>query len=162
MKNNIVALVAGVIFALGLGVGGMTQPQKVTAFLDFGGNWDGSLMFVMGTAVMVYAIAYRLALRRQAPLFASRFWLPTRRELDGKLVTGAAMFGLGWGIAGYCPGPAIASLASGAAKPLGFVIAMASGMLAMSALQLALERRRTRNLGATTTAAAGGAETASA
>lgn len=118
----------GVIFALGLGFGGMTRPATVIAFLDVAGHWDPSLAFVMAGAVGTYALWYRATRRSRRPLFAPAFVLPPRRDVDLQLVVGAAIFGLGWGIAGYCPGPAIVALASGASAPLVFVGAMLGGM----------------------------------
>jgi uncharacterized membrane protein YedE/YeeE len=128
MKMAVTSFLSGVIFALGLGIGGMTQPAKVVGFLDFAGNWDPSLAFVMIGAIAVYSVFYRLICRRPAPLFSSTFSLPTRTELDPRLVGGAAVFGLGWGIAGYCPGPAVSSLASGNLAPVVFSAAMIAGM----------------------------------
>jgi len=125
--RKLVPLVAGIVFAVGLVLGGMTQPAKVIGFLDFTGRWDASLLFVMGGAVLVHTIAYRLVIKRGSPLFDSKFHLPTRRDLDGKLLLGAAIFGLGWGLGGFCPGPALAGLASGKNVIL-FVAAMLSGM----------------------------------
>lgn len=122
------AFVSGLIFAIGLGLGGMTQPAKVTAFLDVAGNWDPSLAFVMGGAILVYAPLYFLIRRRATPLFASTFSVPTRTELDPRLLGGAALFGIGWGLGGFCPGPAVTSLASGHPSVLTFVAAMLAGM----------------------------------
>jgi hypothetical protein len=122
------AFVSGLIFAIGLGLGGMTQPAKVTAFLDFAGNWDPSLAFVMGGAVLVYAPLYHLIRRRSTPLFASTFSVPTRTDLDPRLLGGAALFGIGWGLGGFCPGPAVTSLASGHISVVTFVASMLAGM----------------------------------
>lgn len=119
-----VGLLAGILFGAGLVVGGMTQPEKVRGFLDFTGSWDATLMFVMGGAVSVHALAYRLIRRRKKPVFRETFQIPTRRDIDAKLVLGAALFGLGWGFGGYCPGPAITSLTSGGASVFAFVAAM--------------------------------------
>lgn len=123
-----VAFAAGLLFALGLGIGGMTQPAKVIGFLDVAGDWDPSLAFVMGGALLVYAVVARLALARPAPLLESKFFVPTRRDIDRPLVIGAVLFGAGWGLAGYCPGPALVSLGSGRASVLVFVAAMLLGM----------------------------------
>lgn len=122
------SFVAGLLFALGLGVGGMTQPSKVIGFLDVAGDWDPSLAFVMGGALLVYAVVARLALARPAPLLDGRFFVPTRRDVDRPLVVGSLLFGAGWGIAGYCPGPALVSLASGRVSVIVFVAAMLLGM----------------------------------
>lgn len=135
MRGPITAALAGLLFAVGLAVGGMTDPNKVLAFLDVTGDWDPSLAFVMAGAVGVYAVAFRLVGRRAAPLFRKAFALPTRRDIDGRLVGGAVLFGLGWGLSGYCPGPAVVGLTSlapgalvfGAAMALGFGIAHLAG-----------------------------------
>lgn len=124
----LLALVAGLLFGVGLGVSGMTRPEKVLGFLDVTGAWDASLLFVMGGAVGVHFCAYRLVRRRAAPLFAERFELPQARRVDARLCFGAATFGVGWGIAGYCPGPALVSLVSGQASVVVFVLAMLAGM----------------------------------
>lgn len=109
--------VAGLLFSLGLAVSGMTDPARVVGFLDVAGDWDPTLMFVLGGAVMTTFIGYRFVLKQPAPMLAGRFELPSRRDLDTKLLGGAALFGVGWGLSGYCPGPAIASL-GGATLPL--------------------------------------------
>ncbi len=120
---------AGLLFGLGLGVAGMTQPAKVVSFLDLFGAWDPSLAFVMAGAIAVHAIAYRLVRRRAHPLFDARFHLPTRTDLDRRLLVGAALFGIGWGIGGYCPGPGLVSLVTLGSNALVFVLAMTTGML---------------------------------
>jgi len=125
---QLTAFVAGLLFAAGLGVGGMTQPAKVFGFLDVAGNWDPSLAFVMLGAIAVHATAMRRILRRRAPLFAVHFALPTRRDVDARLVTGAAVFGAGWGLVGYCPGPAVTALGGGIPAAAIFVPAMIAGM----------------------------------
>jgi uncharacterized membrane protein YedE/YeeE len=123
------AFLSGVIFALGLGISGMTRPGTVLAFLDVAGAWDPSLAFVMLGAIGTHALLLRAILARRTPVLAPRFALPTRREIDGRLVGGAALFGIGWGLAGFCPGPAITSLVGGRVEPLVFVAAMLGGML---------------------------------
>jgi uncharacterized membrane protein YedE/YeeE len=123
-----VAVVSGALFGVGLVVGGMTLPSKVVGFLDFAGSWDPTLMFVMGGAIAVHALVHRLLRGRRAPIFAERFHLPTREDIDARLVAGAAIFGLGWGLGGYCPGPAVTSLVSGQLEVLAFVAAMAASM----------------------------------
>ncbi|MBI3249109.1 MAG: YeeE/YedE family protein [Deltaproteobacteria bacterium] len=128
MNVLLAAFLSGAIFACGLAVGGMTQPAKVTAFLDIAGNWDPSLAFVMMGAIMVHAVLYRAIRRRPSPLFAAAFALPVRTDLDARLIGGAALFGVGWGLGGFCPGPAVTSLASGREPVLIFVIAMLAGM----------------------------------
>ena len=126
----VAAFVAGLVFALGLGLGGMTQPARVLAFLDLAGDWDPSLAFVMLGAIAVYATAFPIVMRRPHPAFASAFQVPTRRDVDGRLVAGALVFGAGWGLAGLCPGPALTALASGTPEAVLFVAAMLGGMLA--------------------------------
>lgn len=128
--RNFVAFASGLLFAFGLGIGGMTRPEKVVGFLDVAGDWDPSLALVMGGAVLVYFVVARLALAQPRPLFDEAFHVPTRRDVDGRLVVGAMLFGAGWGIAGYCPGPAVVALASGKATVLVFVLAMLLGMWA--------------------------------
>jgi uncharacterized protein len=128
MTQLATAFLAGVLFAFGLGVGGMTQPARVIGFLDFAGRWDPSLAFVMSGAVVTYAVLFRLVRRRKRPMLAAAFSIPTRRDVDGRLLAGAALFGVGWGLAGYCPGPGIVSLAAGTAPVVVFVTAMVAGM----------------------------------
>ncbi|MBT9558098.1 MAG: YeeE/YedE family protein [Myxococcales bacterium] len=128
--SALVAILSGLLFGVGLGLAGMLQPVKVAGFLDFfAGNWDPTLALVMGGAVVVYAIAHRLITRRAAPLFDGRFHLPTRSDIDPRLLGGAALFGLGWGIGGYCPGPGLTSIATYTAPTLVFVGTMLVGML---------------------------------
>ena len=128
MNSLLASFVSGFIFAIGLGLSGMTQPAKVTAFLDFAGDWDPSLACVMIGAIAVHAVLYRLIRRRSSPLFASTFSVPARTDLDPRLLGGAALFGVGWGLGGFCPGPAVTSLASGSAPVVIFVAAMIAGM----------------------------------
>lgn len=106
------ALLAGLLFGLGLAVSGMTHPGKVLDFLDVAGHWDPSLMFVLGGAVGVTVLAFRLIMRRKTPLLADKFHLPQAQDIDRPLIAGAVLFGIGWGISGYCPGPAISLLAA--------------------------------------------------
>jgi hypothetical protein len=129
VKPSITALAAGALFGLGLGVSGMTLPAKVKGFLDVTGSWDPTLALVMVGAIAVHFILFRLVLRRRAPLFDSRFHVPTRRDVDLRLAFGAGLFGIGWGLAGQCPGPALTNLATGAPTAFVFVAAMAAGML---------------------------------
>lgn len=126
--NALVALVAGLLFGFGLSLSGMTDPLKVLGFLDLAGAWQPTLAFVMGGALLVTVPAFALIRRRGAPMFEKQFFLPTRRDLDARLLAGAAIFGIGWGIAGFCPGPAIASLASASPLILVFCVAMVAGM----------------------------------
>jgi uncharacterized protein len=129
-KQGLLGLAAGALFGVGLVLGGMTRPRKVIGFLDFGGNWDPSLACVMLGAVSVHFLGYRVVQGRAAPLLADEFALPTRRHIDARLVLGAAVFGIGWGLAGYCPGPGLVSLASGNLGAVVFVGTMLVGMLA--------------------------------
>ena len=122
-----IAFAAGLLFGLGLSLGGMTQPAVVLGFLDIFGAWDPRLVFVMVGAVLTTAIGYRLVLRRSRPLLAERFQWPTSRRIDARLIGGAALFGIGWGIAGYCPGPALASLGAGVPALLVLVACMIAG-----------------------------------
>ena len=132
------ALVAGLLFGVGLAMSGMLNPVRVLGFLDVAGAWDPTLAFVLAGAVAVSAAGYQVARRRQHPAFAARFDIPTGRHIDARLLAGAAIFGVGWGLAGFCPGPALASLSLGLVKSFGFVAAMLLGM----ALHGALTRRR--------------------
>jgi uncharacterized membrane protein YedE/YeeE len=134
-RQRIVAFAAGLCFGAGLIVSGMTRPAKVLGFLNVVGEWDASLLFVMAGAIAVHFTAYRLLRGRPSPYFAERFWLPTRRDIDRRLVIGAAVFGVGWGLAGYCPGPAVVALPLGGASPLVFVLGMFLGMLIHSKLE---------------------------
>ncbi|NUN05150.1 MAG: YeeE/YedE family protein [Bdellovibrio sp.] len=129
MKNSLAALLVGFIFALGLGISGMTQPQKVVRFLDIFGNWDPSLMFVMAGAIVVHLVTYRLIRKRSSPLISAHWHVPTKKEITPALVVGSLLFGVGWGLAGFCPGPAMTSLASFELKPFVFVLSMLMGML---------------------------------
>jgi len=129
MKKQLIAFLSGLLFALGLGVSGMTQPAKVSSFLDIFGDWDPSLAFVMMGAIGVNAVLVTVILKRKYPVFGEKFALPTRRDLDGRLIAGAAVFGVRWALAGMCPGPGIVALASGSWMPLLFVGAMTAGML---------------------------------
>jgi uncharacterized membrane protein YedE/YeeE len=129
MKNNLAVFFVGLIFALGLGISGMTRPEKVIGFLDVFGNWDPSLMFVMGSSILIHLISYRIILKRQSPLLTSTWNLPQNKNITSSLIAGSALFGMGWGLAGYCPGPSITSLATFQFQPLIFVLSMISGML---------------------------------
>jgi len=126
----IVNLLLGLLFGIGLVVSGMADPAKVLNFLDLAGTWDPSLLFVMGGAAITTLIGYRFVLKRSRPLLAKDFQVPTRREIDGKLLFGAGLFGIGWGLGGFCPGPALTALSLGATGTLWFIPAMFVGMLA--------------------------------
>ena len=128
MARNFTALLAGLIFGLGLTVSQMVNPAKVLGFLDIFGNWDPSLAFVMAAGLLVTGVGYQLTWRRPAPLFAESFQVPGNRELDLKLAPGALLFGIGWGLVGLCPGPAIAAITIGGTPALVFLAAMAVGM----------------------------------
>ncbi|WP_280563170.1 DUF6691 family protein [Chromohalobacter sp. 48-RD10] len=119
--------VAGLLFGLGLAISGMTDPARVLGFLDVAGAWDPTLLFVLGGAVVTAFIGYRLVWRRDAPWFAGCFTLPTRGDLDSRLLGGAALFGIGWGLSGYCPGPAVASLGGASETLVALLVAMIVG-----------------------------------
>lgn len=127
--RNASALLAGLTFGLGLAISQMVNPKKVLDFLDVTGNWDPSLLLVMGGAVGVAMLAFHLVLRREQPLFESEFHLPRMTKVDRRVLIGSAVFGLGWGIGGYCPGPGIAALSAGSADALVFVTGMVLGSL---------------------------------
>jgi uncharacterized membrane protein YedE/YeeE len=133
VTRALVAALAGAIFGVGLLLSGMTDPAKVLGFLDFTGAWDPSLAFVMMGAIGVHALAYQVIRRRERPLLDAGFHVPLRCDLDGKLFVGAAIFGVGWGLGGFCPGPALVAAASGATSALVFAAAMVVGMLAQHA-----------------------------
>ncbi len=119
---------SGLLFGLGLTVSGMINPAKVIGFLDLAGNWDPSLALVMATALLVSLPGFRLILKREQPLFAAKFFLPEKSDIDLPLVGGAALFGIGWGLAGFCPGPALAAAVSLNSSALLFLAAMIGGM----------------------------------
>ncbi|AJY53045.1 MULTISPECIES: DUF6691 family protein [unclassified Halomonas] len=125
--KTLMGYLAGLLFGLGLAIGGMTDPTRVLNFLDVFGDWDPTLMFVLGGAVTTTFIGYRLVLRRSQPLFAQAFQLPTRRDLDGRLMGGAVLFGIGWGLSGYCPGPAFASFAGLTMPLMAMLLSMIGG-----------------------------------
>ncbi|NKX44815.1 DUF6691 family protein [Roseicyclus persicicus] len=125
----------GVVFGTGIVVSGMANPAKVINFFDVAGSWDPSLAFVMGGALIVAAIGYRLVFLRGRPIFEGKFMLPTARNLDARLIGGSAVFGVGWGIAGFCPGGALPALGTGRTEVILFVIAMLGGIFAAKYLQ---------------------------
>ncbi len=131
--KRVIAFVSGLLFAVGLVVGGMTQPKKIVDFLDFFGNWDPSLAFVMGGALVVNVGAYWMSQNREGPLAADRFYIPQRSDLDWKLIGGAVLFGVGWGFGGYCPGPGIVAVTSAATPALGFAGGLVGGVLLFKA-----------------------------
>lgn len=128
MLRNITALLAGILFGLGLSVSQMVNPQKVIGFLDLFGNWDPSLLFVMGSALVVTTVGFRFAISRPTPVLDSEFQIPTNQKIDRRLAIGSVLFGMGWGLVGLCPGPAIAALSIGGAPVLVFFVAMGAGI----------------------------------
>jgi len=132
MATIVSALFIGALFGFGLAVSEMIDPARVIGFLDVAGRWDPTLLFVMGGALAVTVPAFPLVVRRARPLLAEFFALPTRSKLDGSLIAGAIIFGIGWGIAGFCPGPALAALTSGSPGVALFVVAMIAGQWAGS------------------------------
>lgn len=138
MKTVIAATLAGLLFGLGLHVSGMSNPAKVLNFLDFAGNWDASLLLVMGGAVAATAIGYRIVWARGKPWLDRQFYLPSQIALDPQLIIGATLFGLGWGLVGICPGPALSALLTGLWPIWLFTVAMTIGMAAVPMAQRAL------------------------
>lgn len=128
MKLNVTAGVSGLVFGLGLVVSGMINPAKVIGFLDLAGAWDPSLAFVMAGAIAVGAVAFAVARRRRTSLLGAPMQLPTNRTIDRRLVGGSLLFGAGWGVAGFCPGPSLSALGLGEPKAVVFVLAMLAGM----------------------------------
>lgn len=141
MARILAALVAGLLFGLGLTISQMIDPAKVIGFLDLAGSWDPSLAFVMAAAIPVAAIGFALAGRRPAPLCEARFIGPTKTRVDARLIAGAVIFGTGWGLVGFCPGPALASLTLGGLSPVIFVAAMLAGMTGFGFVDRSFARR---------------------
>ena len=139
------AFIVGLLFGIGLIVAGMTNPAKVQGFLDLAGKWDPSLAFVMGGAILVGLVAFRVAGKRQRSLLGEAMRLPTATRIDRRLVLGGLAFGAGWGLGGFCPGPALASLAAGGVMAWVFTGAMLAGMIVFEVLErgAAAARRRT-------------------
>lgn len=129
MKQNLIALLSGILFGFGLSLSQMIDRNRVLGFLDVTGDWDPTLLFVLGGAVGVTVITFRFILPLPKPIFGGKFYLPTRKDIDFPLIMGAAIFGIGWGIAGYCPGPAITALVLKIWNPVLFVIAFIIGSL---------------------------------
>ncbi len=143
--DTVSAFIVGLIFGIGLILAGMTDPSKVIGFLDLAGSWDPSLAFVMGGAILVGVVAFRFAQKRTANFFGGAMRLPNRRDIDLRLVGGSVVFGMGWGMAGFCPGPALTALGTGNAKAAIFVAAMVGGMAIFElADRLLLAPRRER------------------
>jgi uncharacterized membrane protein YedE/YeeE len=138
--HALAAFAAGIVFGLGLIVSGMADPSRVLGFLDLAGKWDPSLAFVMAGAVAVSAAAFRLARKRAEPVLGGAFYLPTATHIDRRLVLGSIVFGVGWGLAGFCPGPAVVTFGAGYFKAVVFVAAMLAGM----AIYEIVERRRNK------------------
>lgn len=127
MGLNIIGLFIGILFSIGLGVSGMTDPQKVLGFLDVKGTWDPTLLFVMGSAIPVYFFYYKIIMRRGKPIFDTKRFVPTRKDVDAKLIIGAGIFGIGWGVSGICPGPGIAGIGAMSIGAVVFVVAYLIG-----------------------------------
>jgi uncharacterized membrane protein YedE/YeeE len=136
MKRNLTSLLAGLVFGFGLALSGMTHPEKVLGFLDVAGDWNASLLFVLGGAVGVTVITFRFILRRDKPLFEERFFITKETKIDRPLIMGATLFGIGWGISGYCPGPAVALIASPNWELLAFLPAAILGAVAEKYFEL--------------------------
>ena len=141
---NVAAFGTGALFAIGLAISGMTKPSKVAGFLDVAGAWDASLAFVMIGAIAVHFIAYRIVTRRASPLFDTKFHLPTRKDIDLRLVLGAGLFGIGWGLGGFCPGPGLVTAGSGSLSALVFVAGMTIGMVIENVVARASARPQSR------------------
>lgn len=142
MKHSILSLVVGFLFSLGLGVSGMTEPQRVIGFLDIFGSWDPSLLFVMFGAIGVHLITYRIIRKRHSPLILKEWHVPTKKDLTPSLVIGSSFFGMGWGLAGLCPGPALVSLASFEIRPVVFILSMLVGMFIFQVLNRKFQFKR--------------------
>ena len=127
--NGVIALVAGLLFGIGLNLAHMTDPEVVIGFLDVAGQWNPQLVFVLAGALVTAFIGFRVTGQSSQSWFGGALQLPTRRDIDAPLLGGAALFGVGWGLAGYCPGPGIAALTHGAADPAWFMLGMAAGMI---------------------------------
>jgi len=139
--NILAALASGLVFGIGLILSGMTDPGKVIGFLDLAGRWDPSLAFVMGGAILVGFFAFKLAGRRGKTFLGGALQLPQRRDIDARLVAGSVVFGIGWGLAGFCPGPALVSFGSGIDQAAVFVAAMLGGMVLFHAAERLLSAR---------------------
>jgi uncharacterized membrane protein YedE/YeeE len=145
MKRILAAAAIGITFGIGIAISGMANPAKVLNFFDFAGTWDASLGLVMASALAVAAVGYRFLLKRPRPVFEAKFHLPGNRKLDLPLVAGSAVFGIGWGITGFCPGGAIPALGLGEPSAWIFVGAMLAGIAAARTVRFALQQRATQN-----------------
>lgn len=137
----ITSLIAGLVFGIGLIISGMTNPAKVVGFLDLAGLWDPSLALVMGGAIAVGVVAFQIVRKRSTSLLGDPIRLPSATQVDRRLLLGGAAFGVGWGLAGFCPGPALASLATGGTKPAIFTVAMIGGMVIYELIERASAMR---------------------
>lgn len=135
MKILLSALVAGMLFGLGLGISGMGQADKVIGFLDLADAWDPSLAFVMGGAIAIHLVVYRFVLQLPSPLYSATFGIPTRTDIDPRLLGGAALFGVGWAVGGYCPGPGMLAASSAAPQGLVFLLFLSLGMAIVQAFE---------------------------
>ncbi len=145
MQRTILAGLTGLVFGTGIAISGMANPAKVLNFFDVAGTWDASLALVMGAALLVTAIGYRVVLRRSKPICEASFHVPANRKLDLPLIAGSAVFGIGWGISGFCPGGAIPALGLGEVSAWVFVGAMLAGIFAARTVRFALEQRTTQS-----------------
>ena len=137
--GKLIVFVSGLLFGAGVTISGMVNPMKVLNFFDIFGTWDATLIFVIVAGLLVTLIGYQIIFKREAPLFAPSFRLPMSQDIDAKLLGGAALFGVGWGLGGFCPGPAVASLVLGRTESITFVIAMAAGMILAKQIQKRLQ-----------------------
>lgn len=128
-KTILPSFAAALLFGMGLGASGMTTPDKIIGFLDLFGNWDPSMLFVMAGAVVTHGLTYRMIKKRSRPILEDKFRIPTSKLVDWRLIIGASIFGIGWGLAGFCPGPAIVALSSGKPAVIIFVVSMCIGIL---------------------------------
>jgi uncharacterized protein len=142
MKLILSAFLSALVFGVGLGIAGMTLPTKVIGFLDVTGAWDPSLAFVMIGAITVHSLSYRMIMRRPSPVLTPKFLIPSSRDLDAKLLLGALVFGVGWGLGGFCPGPAIVASVSGHASVLIFVASMVVGIYVHAGLMKFLNSKK--------------------
>ncbi|MGK7943959.1 MAG: DUF6691 family protein [Microcystaceae cyanobacterium] len=142
MKQKLIALLSGLLFGVGLSLSQMIDRNRVLGFLDIAGNWDPTLIFVLGGAVGVTVILFRFVLRLPQPIFADKFYLPTKKDIDLPLILGAAIFGIGWGIGGYCPGPAITALILKSLNPILFIGSFILGSLVYQGYSGNVERKK--------------------
>jgi uncharacterized membrane protein YedE/YeeE len=149
MKRNMASWVAGLVFGFGLALSGMTHPEKVLGFLDVAGEWNASLLFVLGGAVGVTLLSFRFILRMKKPLLVERFFITKETHIDRPLIVGAILFGIGWGISGYCPGPAVALIASPNWELLAFLPAAIAGAVAEKFFELRAQKREEQQIAQT-------------